>query len=88
MGLKEGKCSSLSDYIVLVVTSIGISVCLSGAIFGSIKGNIEPDMAFIKSNIKSFWELIGTHADELDTLRARVYDLENKLKEMENHNDR
>lgn len=72
----------MSDYIVLVVVSIGISMCLSGVIFGIFKGDIEADMTFIKSNVKSFWELIGSHADELDTLRARVYDLEQKLKEI------
>lgn len=81
----------MSDYIVLVVVSIGISVCLSGVIFGYIKDDIEADIEFIKSNVKSFWELIGSHADELDTLRARVYDLEQKLKEitkeMEKTND-
>lgn len=78
----------MSDYIVLVVTSIGISMCLSGVIIGIIKGDIEADMEFIKANVKSFWELISRHADELDTLRARVYDLENKIKEMESKNDR
>ena len=78
----------MSDYIVLVVTCIGISMCLSGVIFGVFKGDIEADMEFIKSNVKSFWELIGSHADELDSLRARVYDLENKIKEMESKNDR
>ena len=77
----------MSDYIVLVVTSIGISVCLSGAIFGCIKGNIEPDVAFIKSNVKSLWNLLRRYGDENDILRARITDLENKLKEMETTND-
>ena len=78
----------MSDYIVFVVTSVAILVVLSVCLSRVIKNDIKADMEFIKFNIKSFWELIGTHADELDTLRARVYDLENKLKEMENHNDR
>ena len=73
----------MSDYIVLVVTSIGISVCLSGVIFGIIKGDIEADMEFIKSNVKSLWNLLRRYGDENDILRARVTDLENKLKEME-----
>lgn len=78
----------MSDYIVLVVTSIGISFCLSGVIIGIIKGDIEADMEFIKSNIKSLWNLLRRYGDEIDILRARITDLENKLKEMENHNDR
>lgn len=73
----------MSDYIVLVVVSIGISVCLSGVIFGCI----EADMEFLKSNIRSHWSLISSHADGLDILRARVYDLEQKLKEMETTDD-
>lgn len=73
----------MSDYIVLVITSIGISVCLSGVIFGIIKGDIEADMEFIKSNVKSLWNLLRRYGDEIDILRARVTDLENKLKEME-----
>ena len=77
----------MSDYIVLVVVSIGISVCLSGVIFGCIKGDIEADMEFLKSNIRSHWSLISSHADGLDILRARVYDLEQKLKEMETTDD-
>lgn len=78
----------MSDYIVLVVTSIGFSMCLSGVIIGIIKGDIEADMEFIKSNVKSIWNLLRRYGDEIDTLRARVYDLENKLKEMESKNDR
>lgn len=78
----------MSDFIVLVVTTIGISVCFSGVIIGIIKGDIEADMEFLKSNIRSHWSLISSHADELDILRARVYDLENKIKEMETQNDR
>lgn len=77
----------MSDYIVLVVTSIGISVCLSGVIIGIIKGDIEADMEFIKSNVKSLWNLSRRYGDEIDILRARVTDLENKLKEMETTDD-
>lgn len=81
----------MSDYIVFVVTSVAILIVLSVCLSRVIKGDIEADMEFIKSNVKSFWELIDTHADELDTLRARIYDLETKVneiaKEMEKLND-
>ena len=73
----------MSDYIVLVVTCIGISVCLSGVIIGIIKGDIEANIEFIKSNVKSLWNLLRRYGDEIDILRARMTDLENKLKEME-----
>ena len=72
----------MSDFIVLVVTSIGISVCFSALIIGIIKGDIDADVIFIKSHIKSVWSSLRTHDDELDILRARVYDLEQKLKEI------
>ena len=72
----------MSDYIVLVVTSIGISVCLSGVIIGIIKGDIEADMEFIKSNVKSPWSSMRNLGDEIDILRARVTDLENKVNEI------
>lgn len=77
----------MSDYIIFVVTSVAILVVLSMCLSRVIKGDIEADMEFIKSNVKSFWELIDSHSNELDTLRARVYDLEKKLKEMETTGD-
>ena len=78
----------MSDFIVLVVTSIGISVCFSGVVIGIIKGDIDADVIFIKSHIKTIWSALGAHDDEIDILRARMTDLENKIKEMESKNDR
>lgn len=74
----------MSDYIVLVVTSVAISVCLSGAIIGITIGDSHTDTLFvIKSHLKSIWSALRTQGDEIDILRARVYDLETKLKELE-----
>lgn len=73
----------MSDYIVLVATSIGISVCFSGVIIGIIKGDIDTDMAYLRTSNRSLCEIIQRLGDELDILRARTTDLENKLKEME-----
>ena len=77
----------MSDYIVLVVTSIGISVCLSGGIIAIIKGDIDADVIFITSHLKTIWSELGEHDDELNILRARITDLETKLKEMETTDD-
>lgn len=77
----------MSDYIVLVVTSVGLSMCLSGVIIGIIKGDIDTDMAYLRTSNRSLWERIKLLGDELDILRARTTDLENKLKEMEKVDD-
>lgn len=73
----------MSDYIVLVVTSVAISVCLSGAIIGITMGDQHTDLLFVlKSHLKSIWSALGTQGDEIDILRARVTDLENKVNEI------
>ena len=77
----------MSDYIVLIVVSVGISACIFGIIAGFIKGDVDADVIFIKSHLKALWSALSTHGDEIDILRARVYDLENKLKEMEKLDD-
>lgn len=78
----------MSDYIVLVVTSVAISVCLSGVIIGITIGDQHTDLLFvIKSHLKSIFSSMRNLGDEIDILRARVTDLENKLKEMETTND-
>ena len=77
----------MSDYIVLVVVSIGISMCLSGVIFGIFKGDIEADFKLLNEHIKSIYIRINRLDDELNILRARLYDLETKLNEMEKVDD-
>ena len=72
----------MSDYIVFVVTSVAILVVLSVCLSRVIKGDIEADMEFIKSNVKSIWNLLRRYGDEIDILRARVTDLENKVNEI------
>ena len=73
----------MSDYIVLVVVSIGISVCLSGAIIGVIKGDSDATIEYLMTNIKSLWERIRALGDEIDILRARIIDLENRMTVLE-----
>ena len=41
----------------------------------------------IDFNISGLWKKIRTYDDELNILRARIFDLEDKLKEMENLDD-
>ena len=77
----------MSDYIVLVVVSIGISMCLSGVIFGIFFFYIEADFKFLNEHIKSIYIRINRLDDELNILRARLYDLDTKLKEMETTDD-
>lgn len=73
----------MSDYIVLVVTSVGLSACIFGAIIGIIKGDSDATIEYLMTNIKSLWERVQQLSDEMDILRARVTDLENILKEGE-----
>lgn len=84
----------MSDYIVLVVVSVGISACIFGAIEGILKGDNDATIAYLMTNIKSLWERIRALGDEIDILRARIIDLETrmtvletKLKEMEKLDD-
>ena len=77
----------MSDYIVLVVVSVGISMCLSGAIIGIIKGDNDATIEYLMTNVKSLWKRVQQLSDEMDILRARITDLENRLKEMEKLDD-
>ena len=67
---------------MLVVVSVGISACIFGVIAGFIKGDVDADVIFIKSHLKSLFSTLRTDGDELDILRARVYDLETKVNEI------
>lgn len=78
---------SVSDYIVIVVFSVGISACIFGVIEGILKGDNDATIEYLMTNIKSLWERIRALGDEIDILRARMTDLETKLKEMEKLDD-
>ena len=78
---------SVSDYIVIVVFLVGISACIFGVIEGILKDDNDATIEYLMTNIKSLWERIRALGDEIDILRARVTDLENKSKEMESKND-
>lgn len=77
----------MSDYIVLVVTSVGLSACIFGVIEGIIKGDNDATIAYLMTNIRCLWERVQQLSDEMDILRARITDLENRLKEMETTDD-
>ena len=73
----------MSDYIVLVVTSVGLSACIFGAIIGIIKGDSDATIEYLMTNIKSLWERIRALGDEIDILRARIIDLETRMTVLE-----
>lgn len=73
--------------LTLVLTSILISF-LCCAIFMSVyKEEIKESIKEFSFGINSNRKKLRTHDEELNVLRARIYDLENKLKEMEKLDD-
>ena len=71
--------------IVYVALPIFISFIMSAIFMSSYKEDFKNEYNSDKNFI---YTLIRNHADEISILKARIYDLETKLKEMENHNDR
>ena len=69
----------MSDYIVLFIVTVIFSACISIAIFGTVN---EVDEIEYKSDKNFIYSQIKRNIEEIDILRARVYDLEAKIKEM------
>ena len=74
--------------LTIILTCVLMSFLTSALFMSAYKEDWNNILNDIISAGRNNAELIKRFADELDILRARVYDLENKLKEIENHNDR
>ena len=75
-------CIGICILIYFVTSAIFISIYKEG-----FKHEYNSDKSLIYSIIREHQSLITSHSDSLDILRARVTDLENKLKKMENIDD-
>lgn len=67
----------------IVLTCIFISFIACAIFMSSYKEDQKDKIHEIDFNISGLWKKIRKYDEELNILRARVYDLENKLKEME-----
>ena len=70
--------------LTIVLTCVLISFLTSALFMSSYKEDLNDILKSIISAGKNNAELIKALTDEINILRARVYDLENKIKEMEN----
>ena len=74
--------------LTIILTSILLSFLVCAIFMSSYKEDWNDTLNHIISAGKNNAKLIKAYADEIDILRARVTDLENKIKEMESKNDR
>lgn len=74
--------------LTIILTCVLMSFLTSALFMSAYKEDWNDILNDIISAGRNNAKLIKAFADELDTLRARVYDLENKIKEMESKNDR
>jgi len=77
----------LSD-LTIILTSILLSFLVCALFMSAYKEDWNDVINNIISAGRNNAELIKAFADEIGILRARVTDLENKIKEMESKNDR
>ena len=70
-----------------VLTSILLSFLVCAIFMSLYKEEQKDDNTYIQTSLKSYRELISNHTETIDILRAHVYDLEQKLKEMEKLDD-
>lgn len=73
--------------LTIILTSVLLSFLCCAIFMSAYKEDWNDVINDIISAGRNNVELIKAFADELDILRARVYDLENKLKEMETTDD-
>lgn len=76
-------CIGICIFVSLIMCGVFMS-----AYKEVFKSEYETDKSFIYSYMRDNFKLIKSYSDDINVLRARVYDLENKLKEMETQNDR
>lgn len=82
---------SKADLIVVVITTVIFTTCIY---VGLVKLLLDDSKEEAKEKehslhvmIQNFLKLVSDHTEEINFLRAHVYDLEAKVKELENHND-
>ena len=74
--------------LTIILTCVLMSFLTSALFMSAYKEDWNDVLNSIISAGRNNTELIKAFADEIDILRARVTDLENKIKEMESKNDR
>lgn len=73
--------------LTIILTSVLLSFLACCIFMSAYKEDWNDTLKNIISAGRNNAKLIRTFADEMDILRARICDLENKLKEMEKFND-
>lgn len=73
--------------LAIVLIPILISLISCAIFMSAYKEEQKDDNTYIQTILKSYRELISNHTETIDILRAHVYDLEQKLKEMETTDD-
>ena len=76
--------SNLGCIGICIIVSFITSAVFIIAYKEDFKAEYKSDRSLILSVIRDIRSLITSHSDSLDILRARITDLENQLKEMEN----
>lgn len=66
-------------FLCMFISFLVCAVCMS-----SFNQDQKDKFHAIDFNISGLWKKIRTYDEEFNILRARVYDLEQKLKELEN----
>lgn len=74
--------------LTIILTCVLMSFLTSALFMSAYKEDWNDILNDIISAGRNNTKLIKAFADETDILRARVTDLENKIKEMESKNDR
>jgi len=74
--------------LTIILTSILLSFLVCALFMSAYKEDMKESIKEFSFGINSNRKKLRTHDEELNVLRARVYDLENKIKEMESKNDR
>lgn len=73
--------------LAIVLIPILISLISCAIFMSAYKEEQKDDNTYIQTILKSYRELISNHTEMINILSAHVYDLENKLKEMEKVDD-
>lgn len=75
--------SSLTCIALCILISFVTSVCFMSV----YKEDISDELHTLKTRLNDTWTQICILQDQAYVYNAKIYDLENKIKEMENRND-
>lgn len=73
--------------LTIILVSVLMSFLCCAIFMSAYKEDMKDSIKEFSFGINSNRKKLRTHDEELNVLRARVYDLENKLKEMETTDD-